>query len=113
ADVALLFRPVNYPVRGLVARISEVPCIAYLGDNVYSACGGFDLWAHLLTRPLWVHATQPEGPHRSLLIYGPSTGEVRAPACAEEKAAVRNEMDRVRVARELVQRFTGIPVSDR
>lgn len=68
ADVALLSWPVNTWMPGLVALLERAPSVVYIGNNVSAACGGPDLWFHLIQRPVLV---QVQGAtDDTLLVFG-------------------------------------------
>ena len=83
--------PVNYRLRGLIDWFEKAKKIVYLGVNDgITACGGPDLWSHLVTREILVESTV--GRNRlsdcqcNLVVYGDRLNEGRILRAEEENA---------------------------
>lgn len=72
------------PGIGLVELVKDAPTVIYLGSNMDGmACGGSDLWKHLVTR--YVLAHEPDRKN-TLIVYG-KTSPVERAWLPEEMAA--------------------------
>lgn len=86
-EVALVSWPVNWSGIGLVEIVARTPVVLYVGTNTGgTACGGDDLWDHLVTREVLAYVPDREN---TLIVYGP--GQATRPLYGEELAARNND----------------------
>ncbi len=86
-EVAVVSWPVNWAGIGLAEIVARTPVVLYVGTNTGgTACGGDDLWDHLVTREVLAYVPDREN---TLIVYGPN--RATRPLYGEELAARNND----------------------